>query len=203
MITEPEKTEVIVARITNIFKDTVRIIAKPAYAELLPRHFDVVDTESGTLICRVFDAFACHSYNEIPRSGLRVGSIPTLLQFYFGFLYADEHFLEGYDVNRIVCIAQRLVDLASGKRRFNILTPINCLGHQETLRDIKRHSAELKEKTSKNSLGFLKFFFIYKPGTLNRTQKKRLRKNLRRSMKSSDRYGGETPIADLVADKTE
>ena len=203
LLVEPAKTESVVDRIAAIFKDRAKIVSTPAYADLLPRHFDINDTESGVLLCRVFDSFACHSYHALPRSKLMVASIPTLLQFYFGFIYADAHYLESYDTGRLVCIAQRLMDLANseGKRRFNLLTPIDCLGHQESLRDIKRHTADLKEKTSKNSLGFLKFFFAYKPGTMTGTQKKKLRKNLRRSMRSP-RYGSEE-IADLVADKTE
>jgi len=205
LITEPAKTETVVAHIVKIFKDSVKIISKPAYAELMPRHFDIVDIGSGALVCRVFDAFACHSYHELSRSGggIRVGSIPTLLQFYFGFLYADDHYLESYDAGRIVCIAQRLMDLAhsEGKRRFKLLTPIDCLGHQESLREIKKRASDLREKTSKNSLGFLKFFFTYKPGTMTGTQKKKLRSNLRKSMRAP-RYDGDD-FLDLVADKTE
>lgn len=203
LIAEPDKTESVVDKIAAVFKDKAKVISKPAYADLLPRHFDINDIESGVLLCRVFDSFACHSYHTLPRSDLLIASIPTLLQFYFGFIYADEHYLESYDTGRLVCIAQRLVDLAhsEGKRRFKLLTPIDCLGHQESLRDIKRHTSDLKEKTSKGSLRFLKFFFTYKPGTMTGTQKKKLRKNLRRSMRSS-RYAAEE-IADLVSDKTE
>ena len=204
LLAEPEKSESIVKRVMNIFKDKVKVLPKPAYAEVLPRHFDIIEIESGVNICRVFEAAACHSYHELPRSGgnLRVGSIPTLLQFYFGFLYGDDHYLESYDVGRIVCIAQRLMDLAKSqiKRRFKVLTPIDCMGHQESLRDIKRHTSNLKEKTSKTSLEFLKFFFTYKPGTMTRTQKKKLRQNLRRTMR---RNTPSDEIADLVADKTD
>ena len=118
---------------------------KPPYAELLPRHFDINDSESGVLLCRVFDAFACHSYHKLPRSEIRVGSIPTLLQFYLGFLYGDDHYREGYDVDRIVCIAQKLVDIAhsSGKRKYKLLAPLDCIGSQQTLREIKKHTSEL------------------------------------------------------------
>jgi len=204
LVTEPANTESVVDHIAAIFKGKAKVMSKPAYADLLPRHFDINDIESGVLLCRVFDSFACHSYHALPRSRLLVASIPTLLQFYFGFIYADKHYLESYDTGRIVCIAQRLVDLANseGKRRFKLLTPIECLGRQESLRDIKRHTSDLKEKTSKTSLGFLKFFFAYKPGTMTGTQKKKLRKNLRRSMRSP-RYGTGEDLADLVSDKTE
>jgi hypothetical protein len=209
LLAEPEKSESLVKRVAHIFKEKAKVISKPAYAEVLPRHFDIIDIESGANLCRVFESTACHSYHEISRSrsgsggGIRVGSIPTLLQFYFGFLYGDDHYLESYDVGRIVCIAQHLMDLAhsEGKRRFKLLTPIECLGKQESLRDIKRHASDLKEKTPKTSLGFLKFFFTYKPGTMTGTQKKKLRKNLRKSMRAR-RYDSDD-LADLVADKTE
>ena len=205
LIAEPAKVESVTDKIAAVFKGKAKVISKPAYAELLPRHFDINDTESGVLLCRIFESFACHSYHALPRSELMVASIPTLLQFYFGFIYADEHYLESYDTGRLVCIAQRLVDLAhsEGKRRFKLLTPIDCIGHQESLREIKRHTSDLKEKTSKTSLGFLKFFFTYKPGTMTGTQKKKLRKNLRRSMRSSRYVSGSDDISDLVSDKTE
>ena len=201
LLTEPSKTESVVDHISRMFKGRVKVTNKPAYAELLPRHFDIINNESGVLICRVFDAFACHSYHELPKSKIRVGSIPTLLQFYLGFFYGEDHYLESYDPARIVCIAQRLIEIAhsEGKRRFKLLTPIDCLGYQESLRDIKKHTADLRDKTSKNSLGFLKFFFAYKPGTLSRTQKKTMRSNLRRSMKTQRN----DDLIDLVSDKTE
>jgi hypothetical protein len=203
LIAEPEKSEAIVERISKIFGNRATVVAKPAYAELLPRHFDINDSESGVLLCRVFDAFACHSYHKLPGSDIRIGSIPTLLQFYLGFLYGDDHYREGYDTDRIICIAQKLMDIAhsEGKRKYKLLTPLDCIGRQETLREIKKHTSDLKEKTPKTSLGFLKFFFTYKPGTLNRTQKKKLRNNLRRSMRAP-RYNGDE-FLDLVSDKTE
>ena len=203
LIAEPDKSEALVNRISKIFGGRATVMSKPPYAELLPRHFDINDSESGVLLCRVFDASACHSYHKLPRSEIRIGSIPTLLQFYLGFLYGDEHYREGYDTDRIICIAQKLVDLAHSdkKRRYKLLTPLDCVGHQETLREIKKHTSDIKEKTSKTSLEFLKFFFTYKPGTLNRTQKKKLRNNLRRSMKGP-RFDGDE-FLDLVADKTE
>jgi Poly(A) polymerase catalytic subunit len=202
LLAEPSMSKSIVAKIVLAFKDRVKVADKPAYAELLPRHFDIIDIESGELVCRVFDAFACHSYHELPKSKIRIGSIPTLLQFYLGFFYGDDHYLESYDPGRIVCIAQRMIDIAhsEGKRRFKLLTPLDCLGHQKTLRDIKKQTGDLREKTSKNSLGFLKFFFTYKPGMLTRTQKKTMRSNLRRSMRAAR---NNDDLIDLVADKTE
>jgi hypothetical protein len=160
----------------------VKIDLYPAYAELLPRHADITDSESGTLLVRVFETMACHSYHQM-KDGLQVASIPTLLQFFFAFLYADAHFLEGYDENRIVCTAQRLVDLAhsaKGKHRFSILTPLDCLGKQESLFEVREHSSKLRAKTQKGSPEFLQYFFTYKPTEVNKTQRKSLRSLLRK-----------------------
>jgi hypothetical protein len=93
----------------DVFGDKVKIVEHPAYAELLPKHADIIERETGFLLVRVFETMACHSFHEL-KNGIRVASIPTLLQFFFAFVYADAHFLEGFDQNRIICIAQRLVD---------------------------------------------------------------------------------------------
>ena len=91
----------------NILGDDIDVQERPAYAELLPAHVDILD-KKGDLIVRVFKTFACHSYHLL-QNGLRVASIPTLLQFFFAFVYADAHFIEGgYDQDRVICICQRL-----------------------------------------------------------------------------------------------
>ena len=167
----------------------VKIDLYPAYTELLPRHADITDSESGTLLVRVFETMACHSYHQM-KDGLQVASIPTLLQFFFAFLYADAHFLEGYDENRIICTAQRLVDLAhsaKGKHRFAILTPLECLGKQETLFEIRDHMSKLRAKTPKDSPEFLRYFFTYKPTEITKTQRHSLRTQLRRTLKHRPR----------------
>lgn len=174
-----------------------KLVDQPAYAELLPRHVDIIEIESGFLLVRVFESNACHSYHKL-RDGLRIASIPTLLQFFFGFVYAEAHYLEGYDPDRIVCITQRLVDLASSenKRRFKLLTPLDCVGRQPTLVDIKARKSDLYEKTPKNSSEFLRLFFTYKPGKYNQTQKKKIKDTLRKTMRNYVSH------EQLVTDKT-
>lgn len=168
----------------DVFGDRVKIIEQPAYAELLPKHADIIERETGHLLIRVFETMACHSFHEM-NNGIRVASIPTLLQFFFAFVYADAHFLEGFDQNRIICIAQRLMDLAnkSKERRFELLTPLECLGHQETLTELKEHTQELKDKISKDSTDFLRLFFTYEPAKMTKTRKNSLRKKLRKTTK--------------------
>jgi hypothetical protein len=178
VLVTPEHYASYVTQFADVFPNTV-VKERPAYAELLPKHSDILDKTSGHLLVRVFETMACHSFHEA--NGIRVASIPTLLQFFFAFVYADAHYLEGFNQNRIVCIAQRLIDLASKSRRFELLTPLECLGHQESLTDIKAATGELRAKTPKDSSDFLKFFFTYNPS--QKTHKQSIRAKLRKSMK--------------------
>jgi hypothetical protein len=79
------------------------------------------------------------------------------------------------------------MDLADHKpkRRFELLTPIDCLGKQETLVDMRKEKATLYEKLSKNkqSTDFLRYFFTYNPRA-SVTERKRLRESLRKTRKS-------------------
>jgi len=167
--------------LANVWGRDVKTTEHPAYAELLPKHADIVDKKTGRLLVRVFQTMACHSFHELS-TGIRVASIPTLLQFFFAFVYADAHYLEGFDQNRIICIAQRLMDLAHshGKRRFELLTPLECLGHQETLTEMKAHTDKLRRSVSEKSDDFLRLFFKYVPSKTSKTKKQSLKKRLRR-----------------------
>ena len=73
-----------------------------------------------------------------------------------------------------------------GRRRFVLLTPLDCLGHQTTLQEIKAHKAELYKSTPKRSPEFLRLFFTYTPGKFNKTQKRKIRDSLRRTMRNYD-----------------
>lgn len=185
VLVTPEHYEGYTDLFADVFGDSVKIIEHPAYAELLPKHADIIEKETGFLLVRVFETMACHSFHEL-NNGIRVASIPTLLQFFFAFVYADAHYLEGFDQNRIICIAQRLMDLAhkNKDRRFDLLTPLDCLGHQETLVEMKAHASTLRNKVKKDSDDFLRFFFTYEPDKFSKTQKQSLRKRLRKTSKS-------------------
>lgn len=184
ILVTPENFDSYTQMFADIFEKETKIVEHPSYAELLPKHADIIERETGVLLVRVFETMACHSFHELS-NGIRVASIPTLLQFFFAFVYASAHYLEGFDQDRIICIAQRLVDVAhhAKKRRFEILTPLDCLGKQESLVDIKAHTGALKARTSKESPDFLKFFFTYNPSALTKTQKHSLRKRLRKTVK--------------------
>ena len=150
-------------------------------SEILPSYTDVFD-EDGDVFVRIHQTAACHSYHEMA-SGIKVASIPTMLQFVLAYMYSGA---QEDEITHLMCVAQRLVDLANEKekRRYALLTPIDCIGTQETLIDMKKHKAELYEKLSKNksSPEFLKYFFSYNPRS-TKTQRARVREQLHNTRK--------------------
>lgn len=150
--------------------------------ETLPAHTDILDT-NGKVFLRIHETNACHSYHEM-KSGIRVASIPTMLQFVFSYMYAD---VAEAEITHLMCVSQRLMDLAETKpeRRFALLTPKTCLGKQETLLDMKKHKAELYAKLSKDksSPDFLQYFFTYNPHA-PKTERQKIRDQLRRTRKA-------------------
>jgi hypothetical protein len=145
--------------------------------EVLPSHMDILDKD-GKVFLRIHETNACHSYHEM-KSGVRVASIPTMLQFVFAYMYAD---VAEAEITHLMCVSQRLVDLASKKegRRFALLTPKNCIGKQETLVDMKKHKAELYTELSKDksSADFLQYFFSYDPHA-SKTERNKVRNRLK------------------------
>lgn len=151
-------------------------------SEILPAHVDVFD-ENGDVLLRIHETAACHSYHQMA-NGIRVASIPTMLQFFFAYMYSGVHEDE---ITHLLCVSQRLVDLAAHKekRRYALLTPIDCIGTQESLIDMKRHKAQLYNELSKNKLSadFLKFFFSYNPRD-TATKRAQVRKALKKTRKA-------------------
>ena len=131
--------------------------------DILPRRTSVLSEDGTKSLFRFYETTACHSYHEMD-NGVRVASIPTTLQFFFAYLYSGA---QEENVASVLCIAQRLVDVANSKtkRRFEILTPKECIGLQESFIQMKRRKAELFEDLGKdrNSKKFLEYFFTYNP----------------------------------------
>lgn len=177
----PDKREEVASQIQSLMDEKTKKEDFPEFAELFPPHTDI-DHKGKTLV-RIYDTFACHSYHETS-TGLRVASIPTLLQFIFAALYAPDHFLEEVPRERFVCVGQKLVDMANGigPRRYKLLTPIACIGKQKTLTDMKAEKSELYTKL-KNSPKFLEVFFTYNPEK-DKTKKQSIRSRLRKTLKN-------------------
>jgi hypothetical protein len=156
-----------------------------AYAEVIPPHTNI--SKDGRVIVRVFETSACYSFHKT-NSGLRVASIPTLLQFFFAMIYGDHYTRDVLSEDRLLCVAQHLVDMANGdvKRRYKLLTPIDCIGHQESLIDIKMHKANVYSKLSgnKTSRNYLKYFFSYVPNETSKTRRLKIRDRLRNTLRT-------------------
>lgn len=150
---------------------------------LPPLHFVRLpgQPEDSTAYLRFYETTACHSYHQV--GGIRVASIPTILQFFFAYVYSTA---KQSNIESILCVAQRLLDLANNKpkRRFALLTPIDCLGTQKTLIDMRREKAALYSKASTNKLSaeFLQYFFTYTPSA-PATLRKKARDALRKTRK--------------------
>lgn len=174
LLAEPNVAETLIKR--------AKTIKRYEGSETLPAYVDILD-KHGKVFLRIHETNACHSYHEL-KSGVRVASIPTMLQFVFSYLYAD---VAEPEITHLMCVSQRLVDLAESKpdRRFALLTPKTCLGTQETLLDMKKHKAELYAKLSKDksSPDFLQYFFSYNPRA-PKTERQKLRDQLRKTRKA-------------------
>jgi hypothetical protein len=151
-------------------------------SEILPSHTDIFDKE-GNVMVRIHETAACHSYHTMA-NGIKIASIPTMLQFVIAYMYSG---VDEDEITHLMCVAQRLVDLANHKekRRYALLTPTDCLGTQETLIDLKRHKSELYTKLSSNksSVDFLKYFFNYNPNT-TKTKRQKLKDDLKKTRKA-------------------
>lgn len=151
--------------------------------EILPPLTNVIE-EDGSVQFKFYETTACHSYHSIPKGG-KVASIPTILQFFFSYIYSANGSPE--NIANTLCIAQRLMDLAAHKpkRRFEILTPKECIGIQETKTDIRKHKSVLYEELSKNksSPDFIRYFFTYNPN-VDVKERKKIRETLRKTRKA-------------------
>jgi hypothetical protein len=174
MLMAPKETIEKLTKGKKVIKDEGTEILPPRYA---------VEEEDGSSHIRYYESTACHSYHNAP-GGIKVASIPTILQFFFAYIYSR---VSAGNIESMLCIAQRLMDMANSKpkRRFDILTPTDCFGTQKTLIDMRKEKAELYEKygTDKTSADFLRYFFTYSP-KLDVTQRKKLRDQLRKTRKA-------------------
>lgn len=149
--------------------------------EILPNMTSIVE-DDGTIRYKFYESMACHSYHSV--GGIRVASIPTILQFFFAYLYTNAS--KG-NISSAICTAQRLMDLAHSKpkRRFEILTPKECYGEQESVTDIRKNKSVMYEELSKNksSPEFVRYFFTYNPNAPI-TQRRKARELLHKTRKT-------------------
>jgi hypothetical protein len=186
ILVTPEKRSEVSKKFIALFKkhESVKSRDFPEFEELMPARTDIRDSNKHVLV-RLYETTACHSYHETP-SGLRVASIPTLLQFFLSAVYAPKEFLESQPEQRFLCTAEHLVNLAnSTSRRYKILTPLTCIGSQKNLVTMRAERSEIYKKLSQNreSREFLELFFSYTPTDMNKTQRQKVRKSLKKTLR--------------------
>ena len=159
-------TTILKERLSSEGFKNIKIYKKPGVGEIIPIHYEVIVDED--TVCFIYESIACYSYNTI-RLGhnvIKVATIDTMLSFYLAFLYANRPY---YDKNRILCMSKYLFEVQEKNRlsqkgvlrRFSI----NCMGHQETVEDMRAEKAE-KFKELKNKKGkpeYDAWFLRYRP----------------------------------------
>jgi hypothetical protein len=151
----------IVMMITDKHEDLVSTLTRQlnlrtekhaAMGELLPARTGL-RTAKKQLVAVVFEAVACHAYVTLKSpANYRLGSIDLLIQMYFAMHFAD---LKGFLPVRLLCVVQELIELESTRRLTaskkgvpaHEVFPLECVGHQPTMPELKRaHRMRVKEK---------------------------------------------------------
>lgn len=181
-----DKINKIAKDIVKILKERVRIKSVSAFEELIPAFTEI--EKAGTTLIRIYETDACHSYHETS-TGLKVASIPTLLQFFLSVLYGPANAREDIPIGSFMCAAQYLIELANNKtqRRYKLLTPISCIGKQKSIIDMKQYKSDLYEKLSKHksSPEFLEYFFSYTPTSVQKTRRREYSNRIRKTLKKT------------------
>ena len=158
--------QIIKERLTDIDVKNVKIIVRPGIGEIIAPNYEIKVGDDTVVF--IYEPLACHSYNIIKENGynVKIATIDTMLSFWLAFLYANRPY---YDKDRILCMANYLFEVQEKNRlaqkgllkRFSI----NCLGHQETVEEMRAEKAEkyteLKGKLSDPK--YEEWFLRYRP----------------------------------------
>ena len=137
-------TSLLVA-LTEAIKSTT-LTGFPAMGELLPARTEV--KVKGALVAVVFETVACHSYTTLSEpAGYRLGSLDLLIQMYYAIYFAEAG---DYLPIRILCLVQALIDLEASRRAAAVkgeipmaeAFPMECIGHQPTMPELKKAHRE-------------------------------------------------------------
>jgi hypothetical protein len=164
---EPMLTaQIVKERLSDIDVKNVKIIKRPGVGEIIAPHYEI--KVGNDTIAFIYEPLACHSYNIIKEGGydVKVATIDTMLSFWLAFLYSNRPY---YDKDRILCMANYLFEVQEKNRlaqkgvlkRFSI----NCIGHQETVEEMKAEKAEkfIELKGKKNDPEYEEWFLRYRP----------------------------------------
>ena len=125
---------------------SVTLTQFPAMGELLPARTEV--KVKGALVAVVFETVACHSYTTLSEpAGYRLGSLDLLIHMYYAIYFAEAG---DYLPVRILCLIQALIDLEASRRAGAVkgevpmseAFPMECIGHQPTMPELKKAHRE-------------------------------------------------------------
>lgn len=187
--TDAEPIEVVLMmsnRYNDLVHDLISLGLKPtrheAIGELLPARVEL-HTRKGELAAVVFDTVACHNYTILKEPvGYRLGSVDLLIQMYYALYFAG---LEGYLSVRPLCVIAALIELEAGRRDRAVkqkepattVFPMECVGHQPTLPELKKaHRERVREKRAELET----VLRLQDSGSVRFTRKKKQRGGTRR-----------------------
>lgn len=183
---EPRPDEVVLmmsdrpAPLTAALTDQgLRATTKPAMGELLPARTEFRTTRR-SLVAVVFETVACHNYTTLASpAGYRLGSIDLLIQMYYAMYFAD---LQGYLPVRLLCVIQELIDMEASRRiavaaaggEAHDVFPLECIGHQPTMPELKKAHRQRVIEKRKDLAGALRIQSAVRPPS-RRNRRKRSR----------------------------
>jgi len=144
----------------------IKIEKKHNIGEILPNHyFLLIDN---TILIFAYQENACYSYNtvKINKKTYKIGTIDTVLYFYYAFLYVNKPY---YDKKRLLCLANLLFEIQKEDilKQTGLLKRFvpTCYGNEKTLEDAKKEKYEKKQELLKNEdkEELRKMFFKYDP----------------------------------------
>jgi len=168
MGSEPRADEVVLMltdhreALTDVLKEQgLRPTEYDAMGELLPARTEF-RTGRRSLVAVVFDTVACHSYTTLQDpAGYRLGSIDLLIQMYYAMYFTD---LQGYLPVRLLCVIHELIELEAARREIAVrnggkphdVFPLECVGHQPSLPELKKAHRERVTAKRKELVGALR-----------------------------------------------
>jgi len=149
---EPDETPVLLMSDKPIDLKPLIPTKIEAIGELLPARTEFRDKQ-GDLVAVVFDTVACHSYTTHPDAkNYRIGSLDLLIEIYYAMYFAE---ITEYKEGRLLCIIRDLIErehnarvnaVAKGLPAHDVF-PLDCLGHQPTMPELKKaHRDRVREK---------------------------------------------------------
>lgn len=132
--------------------------------ENIPRHIEI---RAGPIRVFLYEPNGCQSYYDVELthgSGekFHVASPETIMNLYFGFLYSP-HFI--LDRDEILCatnmLSQLYREVKMGRWRQLESFTTKCIGHQESLIDMRIHAIQMRKKLApkKGTAEYNRYFF--------------------------------------------